>query len=118
MIPKEMNISNTRGDTFSFSMKCPKNVTVESAYFTISNVKDLTDETHYLVHKSIGDGIYDLTKQEDENQTWQVRVAPEDTNHLDVGKYFYDFQVGFGADIYTLLRGRFALTYDFTREVS
>ena len=117
MIPIERDITNVRGDTFAFAFKCPKTVEVASMYFTISTVKDMEDTSKYLVHKSVGDGIYDLTQQGDEQQTWQVRVAPKDTNNLPVGRYYYDFQVGFGVDIYTIMMGRYANTYDFTREV-
>ena len=43
-----------------------------------------------------------------------VRIAPEDTRELDEGIYFYDFCVGIGQDIYTIMKGSFTIEWDAT----
>jgi hypothetical protein len=47
---------------------------------------------------------------------YAVRLAPEDTQSLEVGRYYYDLQVGNGSDEFTILRGILNLVYDVTKE--
>ena len=59
-----------------------------------------------LFKKSLGNGI---TKTDD---GYVVRVAPADTKNAEIGKYFYDLQIGVNNDIFTVLKGVLELTYD------
>lgn len=103
-------ITLTRGDTLSFCVEIEKlDQDLDSAFFTCK--KNYTDESNVFC-KSLGDGIEKV-----DIGTYRVRVAPEDTKNLEVGKYFYDFQVGVNGDIFTILKGVLELEHDVTREV-
>jgi len=101
-------ITMVRGNTLSFNIILPNLDTLDTAYLTIK--KDLeSDEA--LVQKSLGIGIYQL-----EEGLYVVRIAPEDTYNLDVGKYYYDLQVGVNGEVFTVKTGILELIYDVTRE--
>jgi hypothetical protein len=103
------NITLVRGDTLSFGIVMYGDVqTLDSAYFTVK--KDYNDSP--VVQKSIGDGITESAEGE-----YTVRMAPEDTKDLELGRYYYDLQVGNGGDDFTILRGILDLVYDVTEEV-
>ena len=62
-----------------------------------------------VFQKSIGNGI---TKQVD--GLYVVRIAPEDTEGLQVGKYYYDLELGVNGDRFTILKGILELEQDVT----
>ena len=101
------NIRMVKGDTVSFGVEF-EGLTqdLETAFFSCK--KDL-DETGYIFQKSIGNGI---SKVGDGQYT--VRIAPEDTEDLDVGEYFYDLQVSLNSDVFTILRGVLFIEFDVT----
>lgn len=102
------NIKMVRGDTLSFGIVLYGDVqTLDSAFFTCK--KDYNDSP--VFQKSLGDGISEVDEGE-----YAVRVAPEDTKDLEVGKYYYDVQVGNGDDVFTVLRGILEIEYDVSRE--
>lgn len=77
-----------------------------------------------MIQKSLGNGITLLgtsTVSNDEGGTeeavtWQVRVAPEDTDDVAAGTtYEYDLEVHIGDDVYTVLMGSLTMTQDVTR---
>ena len=43
-------------------------------------------------------------------------MTTEDTNDIEIGRYYYDLQVGNGGDDFTILRGILDLVYDVTEE--
>lgn len=104
------NLSMVRGDTFSFDVRLSEmdNITVRSLFFTVK--KRASDETP-IFQKSFSDGI---TRVDD--NTFRVRVAPEDTGNVSPGKYAYDLQIGVNMDTYTLLIGSIDILQDVTRE--
>lgn len=93
----------TRGDTLSFGFEIEGVDNLETAFFTCK--KDINDNAN-LFKKSLGNGI---TKTDD---GYVVRVAPADTKNAEIGKYFYDLQIGVNNDIFTVLKGVFEITYD------
>lgn len=103
------NISMVRGDTLSFNAEVfdedGNAVTVDSAHFTC---KKRAEGDENVFHKALGAGI----SQSDGLLT--VRVAPEDTQEVDAGQYFYDFQIGIDDDIYTLMIGVLSIVQDVT----
>lgn len=103
------NITMVKGDTLAFNAEVfDENgdaITVDSAYFTCK--KRVTD-SEKTFQKSLNGGI----TQTDGILT--VRVAPEDTEEVDAGQYFYDFQIGVGNDIYTIMRGVLSLEQNVT----
>lgn len=103
------NITMTRGDTLSFNVEIKDSdgnlVTVDSADFTCKKLG--TDETN-IFRKSLGAGITQF------DDCLLIRVAPEDTESVEAGRYFYDFQIGVGSDIYTLKKGVLEIEQDVT----
>lgn len=62
----------------------------------------------------------DVTEHEDaEGGNTVISLAPADTNDLEPGDYFYDFQVKKpGGDILTVAKGKLKILADITRRVS
>lgn len=103
------NITMIRGDTLAFNVEATYEdgnvVTVDYADFTC---KKFSADNKSVFHKSLGDGI----KQQDGLLT--VRVAPEDTQEVDAGRYFYDLCIGVGNDKYTIMKGVLNIEQDVT----
>lgn len=103
------NITMVKGDTLAFNVEIYDDngnpVLVDSAFFSCK--KNLNDDV-FTFQKSLADGI----SQTDSLMT--VRVAPEDTKEVDAGEYFYDFQIGVGSDVYTLMIGCLTLMQDIS----
>lgn len=100
-------ITMVRGDTLSFGIEVTGAV-LDSAYFTVK--ESYTDETN-VFQKTLGNGITLV-----EERKYAVRIAPADTEDIEVRKYVYDLQIGVGDDIYTVLRGVLDVLADVTRE--
>jgi hypothetical protein len=106
---ENQNIIMTRGDTLSFGVEVTdidgNPMTFDTAYMTCK--KSCTDLIP-VFQKSLEDGISQV------GDDYVVRVAPEDTEHVEAGRYYYDLQVGVGQDIFTILRGVIDLLQDVT----
>lgn len=99
----------TRGDTICFNIKGRGiNQNLSNAYFSVKNSKDSYE---YIFQEKLNNGIKEI-----ELGHYQVRIAPNTTQNLELGTYFYDVQLEFGEDIITAMKGRFELTYDITRD--
>ena len=101
----KFNMNMVRGDTLAFGARfngLTQDLT--SANFTIR-----TTAGAQVVSKSIGSGITKVA-----TGVYKVRVAPTDTSSLTAGEYKYDFQVGVGTDIFTILIGRLMIDQDVT----
>ena len=109
----ELNIENTRGDTLSFGVEIQElGQELDTIYFTCkNNIDDFP-----LFQKSLNNGI---TLDHIENNTYyyKVRIAPEDTRDLEIGKYYYDIEIGVNGDIFTIAKGILTLEYDVTSGV-
>lgn len=104
------NISIVRGDTLAFDVEIDGlEGDLASAYFS---VKANYNDVNYVFQKSIGNGI---TRQE--SGAYTVRIAPSDTQNLELGQYYYDLQLGIENDVFTILKGIFDIGFDVTREV-
>ena len=101
------NLSMVRGDTFAFGFEVTGVDHLDSAFFSC---KINADDEIYIFKKSLGDGITDAG-----NGKYRVRVAPEDTDFVEVGSYYYDLEIGKNGDIYTVLKGRLKIEQDITR---
>ena len=95
------NITMVRGDTLAFDSYFDNlDTSLSSAYFTAkANLEDA--EPAFQV--SLGEGITEI------EGGIHIRRAPELTASLDPGAYFYDFQIGIGSDVYTLMLGQIDL---------
>lgn len=104
---QNQNITFVKGDTLAFNVRVYDEdglpMTVDSAYMTC---KKMPTKTEVIFQKSLEDGI------SQEGGVMTVRVAPEDTKEADAGEYFYDFQIGVGDDIFTIMIGTLSLEQD------
>ena len=106
---QDQNITMVKGDTLAFNVEVYDEnndpVTATSAYMTC---KKMPTSDEFVFQKSLGDGITQ------ENSLMTVRVAPEDTAETDAGEYYYDLQIGFDNDIFTIMRGLLSLEQNIT----
>lgn len=97
-------ITMTKGDTLAFNAEILDEngnvILVDTADFIC---KKKYEDDDNIFHKTLSSGI----KQADGLLT--VRVAPEDTQEVDAGLYFYDFSIGLGGDRYTIMKGVFTI---------
>lgn len=106
------NLSMIKGDTFSFTIQIyDLEENLAEAYFSCK--KNKSDET-YIFQKSIGDGI-ELEETTDEYISYRITVAPEDTNTIESGKYYYDLQLTTAdGDVFTPLNAVLTIIEDVT----
>ena len=106
---QNQNITMVKGDTLAFNVQvfdeAGQPITVDSAYMTC---KEIPTNDDFIFQKSLSDGI----TQSDGIMV--VRVAPNDTKDAEAGEYFYDFQIGVGQDIYTIMIGTLSLEQNVT----
>ena len=103
------NFEIIRGDTLMFTITIEDlEEDLDSCYFSCK--KTIDDET-YSFQKLLGNGIEKL-----ETGKYKIRVAPEDTKSLDVGRYIYDLQIGINEDIYTIMIGTFNINKEITEQ--
>ncbi len=117
---KKTNLEMIRGDTLSFGVELEyahlhgekvEPQKLDNAYFTVK--KDFNDKEEVL-RKSLDDGIT-FAKAEGNKVYYVVRVAPEDTEGVEAGRYYYDLQIGINNDIFTVLYGMLTVYDDVTR---
>lgn len=108
----DCSLTMVRGDSMSFNLVLDGVETLDSAFFS---VKKSLEATEYILQKSIGDGI---TKQEGVGDQgdglYCVRIAPEDTENIEAGNYYYDCQISVDGDVFTVLRGILKIEQDVT----
>ena len=103
----DMKLTMTRGDTGTFGLEIEgAGQDLDTAFFSVR--KDWQGDL--VFQKTLSDGVSKI----DDGQ-YAIRIAPEDTQTLDVGEYVYDFQIGANGDVFTLLRGILVIEWDVTR---
>ena len=103
------NFTLVRGDTFTFDLLLSdlKDFTVEGLFFS---VKVTEDDNYYVFQKNLeNNGIEEI-----QPLRYRIRIAPEDTQDLNPGIYYYDLQVNLGSDVYTILIGCLNIKQDIT----
>ena len=109
----QKNFKFVRGDSLTFAFvvndSTGEPLVVTEAYFSC---KANTDDLEYVFQKDLSDGI------ELVNDRYNVRIAPEDTENLVAGIYYYDLEVVIDEDVYTLMIGKIDLLSDITRRVN
>ncbi len=108
----ETNLCMVRGDTLAFLFELIHSdgenaYTLDSAYFS---VKENIDDEEYVFQKSLNSGIT-LIKE----NTYRVKVEPNDTYNLEPGIYNYDLQIALGEEVQTILKGKLKIEPDITR---
>lgn len=106
------DIRHVRGDTFSTCFIIENiNQDLTSANFTCKDT--LNDEADVLFSKSLDNGISLIEYiEEDDIRKYAVRVAPEDTEDLQSGTYYYDLEIGINGDVFTIMKGKFIIEQD------
>lgn len=101
---RTFNIEMVAGDTLAFGLKINGiGQDLSEAYFTC---RQSETSASVLFQKSIGDGIEKVQAEStDDTRVYRVRVAPEDTEELAAGQYWYAFKIFVDSDSWTLLRG-------------
>ena len=106
------DISMVRGDTLSFGFQITglEGQEPDEIYFSC---KENLEDVEYIFSLTLGDGIekrsYDQTT---DTLTYGVRVAPELTEAVDFGKYFYDLQLDINDDVLTLMKGKLSIEWE------
>ena len=108
------NLEMIKGDTLSFAFEVefdedPQKL--EKADFTC---KANFDDDDALFNKELEKGI-NFSKQDGTKLYYIVRVAPEDTENLEAGMYYYDLQIELNGDVSTILNGSLKIESDVTR---
>ena len=108
------NLEMIKGDTLSFAFEvefdeAPQKL--EKADFTC---KANFDDDDVVFHKELEKGI-NFSKQERNKLFYIVRIAPEDTENLEAGMYYYDLSIELNGDVFTILNGSLKIESDVTR---
>lgn len=110
------DIRHVKGDTLSHPIIIEGlNQDLEGVYFTCRD--SLNDDSNILFQKALNNGItYMYYDEEKDERYYVVRIAPADTKDLQAGTYFYDEQITVNSDNFTIMKGRFIVEQDATRE--
>ena len=109
------DIRHVKGDTYSSALVIENlNQELDTAYFTCR--ENLNDNSEVLFVKSLNNGITQV-EYDDENdiRKYAIRIAPNDTEELQSGTYYYDLEVGVNGDIFTIMKGKFIIEQDSSR---
>lgn len=108
------DITAVRGDTVAFAFQV-QGLEGQQPDDIALTCKETPDESSYLFSIKLNAGI-SLVSYDEENDilTYSLRIAPYNTDEIDLGRYFYDLQMEVNGDVFTLLRGRFTLLYEIT----
>lgn len=109
---EDKNITMIRGDTLAFAVELydenGERFTDEINRASFSCKSNKKDDI-YLFRRVLGQGIEKV-----ENGVYRVRVSPNNTKDVEAGKYFYDLQIGVGADVFTIMHGVLEIEQDVT----
>lgn len=108
----ERTISMVRGDTLSFGFQVSglNGQRPDGIYFSC---KEHLEDDSFVFSISLGAGISERSyDSETDTLTYGVRVAPELTEGLELGKYFYDLQMDINDDILTLMKGKLSIEWE------
>ncbi len=108
-----------RGDSHTINLSVihsdntPVDLTGGTVFFTVNASDDPTDDTGAVIEKSVTshtDPTAGLTS---------IALAPDDTNSITPGTYFYDVQIkDASGNISSLPQDKFVLVADITRRTS
>lgn len=105
------NMKMVRGDTLSFAIQYTfDEKTIQDLDTCYFSCKKNSDDEEYIFQKSLNDGISKVADGQ-----YRIRIAPEDTEDIEVGNYFYDLEIGLNGDKFTVLNGILRIEADVTR---
>lgn len=99
----KQNFEMVKGDTMAFGLEIEYDEnpqSLEEVYFSCKSIGD----DKLLFKKALNDGI-SLVKSDGNKLYYRVRIAPQDTKKLEIGRYHYDLEIRANGDVYTILRG-------------
>jgi len=106
-IDNELNIEMTKGDTLAFGIEILElGSAPDSIFFTVK--KNFDDDT-ILIQKTLQRGITPAGENK-----YRIRVAPSETEELEIGKYYYDIEITKNGDTYTVAKGILTIEYEVT----
>ena len=103
------DITHVRGDTFANTIDIEGlGQAPDSIVFTCKD--SLNDNGNVLFSKSIGSGITLIKEDTNEDfRKYALRIAPEDTENLQSGTFYYDLRVSANSDTFTIMKGKFII---------
>lgn len=108
------DISMIRGDTMSFAFQV-KGLEGERPSEIFFTCKETPDSAEPLFVCQLGDTINERDyDSETDTLTYTVRVAPDMTVNLEVGRFYYDLEFKANTDVLTLMIGRFSIEPEIT----
>lgn len=116
--PVHQDILLVRGDTldFNFQLQGLAGAVPTALEFTC---RQKPTSLTYFFKRVLLDGVrqiqYDAST---DTTTYSVRVRPDQTEGLPVGRYYYDLRLAVDNDVITLMNGHLTLTYDITKGLS
>ena len=108
------NFEVIRGDTLSFAFEVEFDEAPQKLGKADFTCKANFDDNDALFHKELEKGI-NFSKQDGTKLYYIVRVAPEDTENLEAGMYYYDLSIELNGDVFTILNGALKIESDVTR---
>ena len=106
------NLEMIKGDTLAFGIEIEFDESpqqLSNAYFSCKDIPD----GEILFQKSLNDGI-EHVKQIDNKLYYSVRIAPQDTKKLEIGRYHYDVEIRINSDVFTILNGILKIEKEIT----
>ena len=108
------NLEMIKGDTLSFAFEVEFDEAAQKLEKADFTCKTNFDDDDVVFHKELEKGI-NFSKQERNKLFYIVRIAPEDTENLEAGMYYYDLQIELNGDVFTILNGSLKIESDVTR---
>ena len=106
----DRNLKMVRGDTFAFGIQYEIDGGMQDLESCDFSCRKNPDDENYIFHKTLSDGISKVSSGK-----YRVRVAPEDTDGIDIGNYYYDLQIGLNDDVFTIIKGVLKIEMEITR---
>ena len=108
------DISMIRGDTMSFGFQI-KGLEGQKPTDILFTCKEHTEDVDPLFVCILGESINEAAYDPDKDLlTYSVRVRPDQTSGLDLGRFYYDLEMKVNGDIISLMCGRFAIEAEIT----
>ena len=105
-----------QGDTCSFGFQL-QGLGGQRPSSIFLSCKEKVEDTDTLFKISLNNNIDERSYDSERDiLTYGVRIPPQATHNLPLGRYFYDLQAVVNGDIITLMIGRLSLEYQVTRD--
>lgn len=108
------DIAMIQGDTLSFAFEV-QGLDGQIPSDIVFTCKDNPDTDVILFSVSLGGHISERSYDaEHDIRTYVLRIPPELTKNVALGRYFYDIEFTVNNDVLTLMRGRLSIEYQIT----